>query len=140
MTEQMKNLVRRMYEEVWNDGKLEVIDEICSPGYIGVGPYGEERGPDSVKRGVANRRTAFPDIHVTIEDVISAEDRVLARLTFRGTPKGEFQGIPPTNKVVKWSGIWIYRVANGKFVERWHNYDMLGLMQQLGGIHTERRS
>ena len=123
-----------MYEEVWNDGKLKVIDEICSPGYIGIGHYGEERGPDSVESGVANRRTAIPDIHVTIEDIILAEDRVLARLTFRGTHKGEFQGIPPTNKVVKWSGIWIYRVANGKFVERWHNYDMLGLMQQLGVI------
>ena len=134
MTEECAILVRRMYEEVWNEGKLEVIDEICAPDYIGIGPYGNEHGPESVKRGVANRRKAFPDIHVTIEDMIAAGDKVVARLTFRGTHKGEFQGIQPTNKEVTWSGIWIYRVANGKFVERWHNYDMLGLMQQLGAI------
>ena len=128
----MKNLVRRMYEEAWNENKLEVIDEICAADYIGVGPYGNEIGPEAVKRGVTSRRLAFPDIHVTIADMIAAEDKVVARLTFRGTHNGEFQGVPPTNKVVTWSGIWIYRVANGKFVERWHNYDMHGLMQQLG--------
>ncbi len=70
MIEVGENLVRRMYEEAWNQGKLEVIDELCAPDYVGVGPYGEEHGPDAVKRGVANRRSAFPDIHVTIEDII----------------------------------------------------------------------
>ena len=134
MNEETENLVRRMYEEAWNEGKLEVIDELCAPDYIGVGPYGDEHGPDSVKRGIAYRRSAFPNIDVTMEDIISAEDKVVARLTFRGTHKGEFQGIQPTNKEVNWSGIWIYRVANGKFIERCHNYDLLGLMQQLGGI------
>ena len=136
MIGESKNLVRRMYEEVWNEGRLEVIDEICAPGYVGVGPYGDERGPESVKRGVTSRRTAFPDIHVTIEDMVAEADKVIARLTFRGTHRGEFQGIPPTNKEVTWTGIWIYRVANGKFVERWHNYDMLGLLRQLGAIPT----
>jgi len=134
VNEETENLVRRMYEEAWNEGKLEVIDELCAPDYIGVGPYGDEHGPDSVKRGIAYRRSAFPNIDVTMEDIISAEDKVVARLTFRGTHKGEFQGIQPTNKEVNWSGIWIYRVANGKFIERCHNYDLLGLMQQLGGI------
>jgi len=134
MSEENISLVKRMYEEAWNQGKLEVIDEICAPDYIGVGPYGNEVGPESVKRGVTNRRGAFPDIHVTIDDTIAVDDKVVARLTFRGTHKGEFQGIHPTNKVVTWTGIWIYRVANGKFIERWHAYDMFGLMQQLGAI------
>ncbi len=136
MIEVGEKLVRRMYEEAWNQGELEVIDELCALDYIGVGPYGGEHGPDAVKRGIANRRSAFPDIHVTIEDIISAEDKVVARLTFRGTHRGEFQGIQPTNKEVEWSGIWIYRVANRKFIERWHNYDLLGLMQQLGAIRA----
>ena len=105
MIEVGEKLVRRMYEEAWNQGKLEVIDELCALDYIGVGPYGGEHGPDAVKRGVANRRSAFPDIHVTIEDIISAEDKVVARLTLRGTHRGEFQGIQPTNKEVEWSGI-----------------------------------
>ena len=136
MTEESKNLVRRMYEEVWNEGRLEVIDEICAPGYVGVGPYGDERGPESVKRGGISRRTAFPDIHVTIEDMFAEADKVTARLTFRGTHSGVFQDIPPTDTEVIWTGIWIYRVANGKFVERWHSYDLLGLLRQLGAIPT----
>lgn len=81
----MKNLVRRMYEEAWNENKLEVIDEICAADYVGVGPYGNEIGPEAVKRGVTSRRLAFPDIHVTIEDMIAEEDKIVARLTFRGT-------------------------------------------------------
>jgi len=131
MSEHMKNLVRRMYEEAWNENRLNVIDEICAADYVGVGPYGNEIGPEAVKRGVASRRLSFPDIHVTIEDMIAEGDKIVARLTFRGTHDGVFQGIPPTGKEVSWSGIWIYRVANGLFTERWHNYDMQGLLEQI---------
>ena len=134
MNEDMKDLVRRMYEEAWNENRLEVIDEICAPDYVGIGPYGNEHGPEAVKRGVAKRRAAFPDIHVTIEDMVAEGDKVVARLTFRGTHKGEFQGVSATNKEVTWSGIWIYRVDGNRLVERWHNYDMLGLMQQIGAV------
>ena len=109
MSDEGKALVRRMYDEVWNEGHLEIVDDICASDYVGVGPYGDERGPDAVKRGVAARRSAFPDISVTIEDIAA------------------------TGKRVRWSGIWIYRIARGKFVERWHSYDMLGLLQQLKG-------
>ncbi len=131
MTADSKSLVRRMYEEAWNQGRLEVIDEICAPDYVGIGPYGNEVGPEAVKRGVTNRRVGFPDIHVTIDDLIAEGDKVVAGFTFRGTHTVEFNFIKPTNKEVTWSGIWIYRVADGKFVERWHAYDMFGLMQQL---------
>ena len=137
MAGEHENLVRRMYEEAWNEGRLDVIDEVCAPDYVGVGPYGNELGPESVQRGVTSRRDAFPGIHVTIEDVITEGDKVVARLTFRGTQKGEFQGIQPTNKEVAWTGIWIYRVADGKFIERWHNYDMHGLMEQLNASQIE---
>ena len=133
MSDEVKALVRRMYEEVWNEGRLDVVGDICAPDYHGVGPYGDERGPDAVKRGVAARRAAFPDIRVTIEDMLAEGDKVAARLTFEGTHQGSFQGIAATGKRVTWSGIWIYRVAHRKFVERWHNYDMLGLLQQLRG-------
>ena len=120
MSDEGKALVRRMYEEVWNEGRLDVVDDICAPDYRGVGPYGDEHGPDAVKRGVAARRAAFPDIQVTIEDLLVDGDRVAARLTFEGTHQGSFQGIEATGKRVAWSGIWIYRVDAGKFVERWH--------------------
>ena len=92
MSDEGKALVRRMYEEVWNEGRLDVVDDICAPDYRGVGPYGDEHGPDAVKRGVAARRAAFPDIQVTIEDLLVDGDRVSARLTFEGTHQGSFQG------------------------------------------------
>jgi predicted ester cyclase len=134
MEEISKNLVQRMYGEAWNLGKLEVIDDLCAGDYVGIGPYGNEIGPEAVKRGVVGRRAAFPDIHVEIDEMIAAYDKVVARLTFTGTHEGEFQSIKPTHKEVTWSGIWIYRVANGKFVERWHSYDMLGILQQIGAV------
>ncbi len=132
MSEANKALVRRMYEEAWNQGRLDVLDEICAPDYYGTGPYGDERGPEGVKRGVANRRKAFPDIRATIEDILAEGDRVACRITFSGTHRGEFRGIAPTGRRVLWTGIWIYRVADGKLVERWHNWDLMGLLKQLG--------
>ena len=89
-----------------------------------------------MKRGVVSRRAAFPDIHVTIEDMVAKGDEIAARLTFAGTHRGPFQGIEATGKRVQWSGIWIYRIADGRFVERWHSYDMLGLLRQVGGVTT----
>lgn len=132
LSEQNKALVRRMFEEVWNERNLDVLDEICAPDYYGVGPYGDERGPDGVKQGVTSRVAAFPDVHATIEDMIAEGDKVVCRVTFCGTHRGEFRGIAPSDKEVTWTGIWIYRVANGKLIERWHNWDLLGLLQQIG--------
>ncbi len=87
-----------------------------------------------MKRGVASRRAAFPDIHVTIEDILAEGDKVAARLAFVGTHQGPFQGIEATGKRVQWSGIWMYRIADGRLVERWHRYDMPGLLRQIGGV------
>lgn len=133
MSEAHKELVRRMYGEAWNEGRLDVVDEICSPDYRGFGPYGNEMGPDSVKNGIRSRRDAFPDVHVTVDDIVSEGDKVVCRLTFTGTHCGEYQGIAPTGKSVTWTGIWIYRVADDKFVERWHNWDLHSLLEQLRG-------
>jgi steroid delta-isomerase-like uncharacterized protein len=134
MEEISKNLVQRMNEKAWNLGKLEVIDNLCAANYVGIEPYGNEYGPEAVKQGVKARRAAFPDIHVEIDEMIAADDKVVARLTFTGTHEGEFQGIKPTHREVTWSGICIYRIAHGKFTERWHRYDMLGMLQQLGAV------
>jgi len=78
--------------------------------------------------------TTFPDLHVSIEDVIGEGDRVVVRFTLRGTHQGELMGIAPTGKQVAMTGISIIRVANGKFLEEWANTDWLGLLQQLGVI------
>lgn len=136
MSEANESLVRRMFEEVWNERKLEVADEICAPDYYGYGPYGDEAGPGAVKQGVVSRLKAFPDVHATIDDIFSAGDRIACRVTFSGTHLGEFRGAPATGKRVTWTGIWIYRAAGGRLVERWHSWDLLGLMQQVGAIPT----
>ena len=77
-------------------------------------------------------RSAFPDLHVTIEDQIAEGDKVVTRVTFRGTHQGEFSGIAPTGKRVEYSGIAIDRIANGKVVEMWHISNMAGLLLQIG--------
>ena len=76
-------------------------------------------------------RSAFPDLHLTIEDQIAEGDRVVTRVTFRGTHQGEFNGIPPTGKPVEYSGIAIDRIADGKVVEMWHLANTLGLLEQI---------
>jgi steroid delta-isomerase-like uncharacterized protein len=78
--------------------------------------------------------TAFPDIQYTLNDLLAEGDRVVARFTARGTQTGAFQGIPATGKAVTMSAIAIYRVAGGKVVEQWLEYDMLGVLQQLGVV------
>jgi len=77
---------------------------------------------------------AFPDLHYTIEDMIAEGDKVVVRLTFSGTHRGEFMGVAPTNKRVTTTAIFIQRIVSGKLVEEWSNADLLGFFQQLGVI------
>jgi predicted ester cyclase len=78
--------------------------------------------------------SAFPDEQTTFEDQIAEVDKVVSRMASTATYTGEFQGIPPTGKQFRVTGIWIDRIADGKIVERWGVVDMLGLMQQLDAI------
>jgi steroid delta-isomerase-like uncharacterized protein len=133
-TEENKALSRRLIEEVWNQGKLAVIDELVAPNYVDHDPTGPIHGPEGFKQFVSMYLTAYPDTHFTIEDQIAEGDTVVTRWTARGTHKGPLMGIPPTGKQVTVTGISIGRVVNGKTVEGWSNYDTLGMMQQLGVV------
>ncbi len=82
----------------------------------------------------AEGSSAFPDFHYTIEDLIAEEDRVAARLTYRGTHRGDLLGIAPTRKPVAYTGIAVFRLAGGMIVDGWVNGDTLGLMRQLGAV------
>ena len=79
-------------------------------------------------------RVAFPDFHHTVEDLVAEGDKVVPRLTLRGTHQGDFQGLPPTGKQVTFSGINVMRLEDGKIVEHWSIGDTLGMLQQLGAI------
>jgi len=134
-TEKNKAIARRVFEEVWNQGKLDVIDEIFATDYIFHDPVaGDVRGPEGLKKYVSMHRTAFPDLKFTIEDEVAEGDKVVTRWTFTGTHKGELMGIPPTGVQGTISGIVIGRIASGKFMEAWVNMDDLGMWQQLGVI------
>ena len=132
-TEENKAKQRRIWEEVLNQGDLSVADEIIPPNYVYHGPMGMEfKGPEGFKQIITMYRTAFPDIHITVDDMVAEGDKVVSRITARGTHKGELMGIAPTGKQIIITGIYISRYVGGKEVEVWASSDMLGMMQQLG--------
>jgi steroid delta-isomerase-like uncharacterized protein len=140
MPQENERLMRRFFEEVWNRGDYAIVDDLLAGDYVGHSPPDEIHGPEGGKRFVAALRGAFPDIHFTIEDQIADGDRVVARWTARGTQTGAFQGLPPTGKQAVATGITIFRVANGKAVEGWTNFDALGLLRQLGVVAAPGRA
>jgi steroid delta-isomerase-like uncharacterized protein len=134
--EENKAMVRRFVEEAWNKGNLSVIDEMFSPDWVEHDPDRPEdlRGLGDAKRRVEEVRNAFPDLQVTLEDLIAEGEKVASRSTVRGTHQGQLLGIPPTGKPMDITAIRIYRFSGGKFVEIWHQPDTLGMIRQLGLI------
>jgi len=137
-TEENKALVRRLIEEVWNQGHLAVFDELYAPDFIFHDPgLPLVRTREEDKQWIARILKAFSDFHITIEDLIAEADQVVVRLTARGTNTGDLGAQAPhpaTGKHVTITGNVIARIANGQFVEIWHQVDWLGLFQQLGLI------
>src|SRR5713226_7625837 len=136
MSEQNKAIVRRLFEELWNQGNLSLADQLFTPNYTHHDSSSPDfgHGPESERKRATLYRTAFPDLHLTIEDIIAEGDTVMTRWTCRGTHKGDLNGIAPTGKQVTISGMTVARLANGKLAEGYVNWDALGLMQQLGVV------
>jgi steroid delta-isomerase-like uncharacterized protein len=134
VSEEIKALVRRQEEELFGSGNLDVADEIYASDYVGHDPSNPQdvRGLEAAKRAAADYRRAFPDLRVTVEDLIAEGDRVAARLRFRGTHLGELDGIATTGRRVDCTGIVISRIEGGRIAEDWANFDDLGMMRQLG--------
>lgn len=131
-------VLRRLYDEVVNGGNLAVVDELVAPDAIEheTVPGVEGGGPQAVRQWIGMARSAFPDFHLDVEDMIAEGDRVAARVTLSGTHQGEFVGMPPTGKHFSVNTIDIVRFADGKIAEHWGVTDNLGMMQQLGIIPT----
>jgi predicted ester cyclase len=134
-SEQNKAIVRRLIEEPWK-GDLSVVDELIDPNYVGYDPSIPEplRGPDGFKENVSTYRAAYSDAQITVDDQIAEGDKVATRWTGRGTHDGDLMDIAPTGKQVKVSGLTISRLANGKVIEDYTNWDTFGMMQQLGVV------
>jgi steroid delta-isomerase-like uncharacterized protein len=131
--EKNKALIRRHVEELFNQGRLEIADEIISSDYVLHHPvYGEVKGPEGFKKMFMENRKTFPDIHFTIDDMVAEGDKVAVRYTMTATHKGELMGIPPTGKKISIQSAFFYRFKDGKEVEALTYSDNLSLFQQLG--------
>jgi steroid delta-isomerase-like uncharacterized protein len=133
-----KAIVRRLYEEVFNTGNLDRADLFIADNYVDHDPPVPElpSGIEGFKAVLTMFRTAFSDLHFTVEEMIVEGDRAVARVTMRGTHRERFMGISRTGKLVKITGIDIYRIANGRIVEHWGTFDRMGLMQQFGVVQS----
>ena len=138
MSEENKALVRRYVDEVINQDNMAVIDEIFDTTYVNHTPAGDSYGPEGMKAFVSRVRTNLRHLQASVEDLIVEGDKVVVRLTLRGTYTGEVMGIVSTGKQVTVPEIRIYRIANGRIAERWYVADRLGLWQQLGVIPVPR--
>ena len=138
-TEANKAIARRIYDEVWNQQNLDLIDELAAPDLIVHNPpTADANGPEAYKAMIAGYLAAFPDTQWTIEDEIASGELVTFRMTGTGSHQGEFMGIPPSDMQMTVVMITTVRIVDGKIVEGWSNADQLGLMQQLGVMPPTR--
>ena len=129
-----KALIRRVLEELYNQRKLSLIDEVATENVIVHTPSINLQGRDGWKQYATMFLNAFPDINLAIDDLIAEDDTVVARWSLQATHKGTLRNIPPTGKKIDLTGIAIYRFLDNKIDEGWALNDALGLMQQLGVI------
>jgi steroid delta-isomerase-like uncharacterized protein len=135
MSEQNKTLARRVVEEAWNKGNLDVVDDIFAPDYREHNPRpGQEPGIEGYKVGVSMMRAAFPDLFLDVQDVIAEGDQVALRYTLRGTHNGELMGVPASGQHVSSDGMVFARFQDKRVAERWGVQDMLALLQQIGAF------
>ena len=127
-----KALVQQFVEKFWNRGELDAANELMTHDAVIHEPVAGT--PEDLKAVATMIRSAFPDWHSTVEEMLVDGDRVAERWTGRGTHRGEFQGIPPTGKSVAVPGVVFYRIAGGKIAEFRGQFDRMSLLQQLGGI------
>ena len=131
-----KAVSRRVAEEIFNGGNLDLADELYAPDYVLHDPSLPENlhGPEGLKQYAAMNLGAFPDVRVSVEDQIAEGEMVVTRWTATGLGTGELLGIPPTGRRIEISGITINRFSGGRIAEDWYQSDDLGMMQQLGVI------
>lgn len=138
-TDQTDSLIRRMFAVAFNQGMFAVVDELVAPnGITHSVACGMPNNREGIKQLIALLRSAFPDLHCTVEDEISAGDKIAAHWTMRGTHKGPFLGNRPTNRPIVVQGMIFARMENGQIAENWTLVDQMGMLQQLGIIPPPR--
>jgi steroid delta-isomerase-like uncharacterized protein len=128
-----RNLIRRYYDEMWNPWNFAKAEELLAEEIVFRGSLGTEtKGREAFRGYMRQVQRAFPDFHNTIEEIATEDDRVVARLLYRGTHRGEIFGVAPTGKMIAYAGAAFLRIADGKVAEGWVLGDLLSLLRQLG--------
>jgi steroid delta-isomerase-like uncharacterized protein len=138
MSEENRAVIRRWFEEVWNKGREEAIDELFAEDGVAHGLAGDGggdlRGPGGFKPFFQRFRGAFPDIQIVVEDTVSEGDKVAARCSVRGSHRSDSLGFAATDKPVEFDGICIVRVRDGQIVEAWNNFDFMAMFVQIDAV------
>ena len=130
MSEENKALARRSWEAMDNP---DLLDEVYAPDVVWHEPDQDIQGLEQARQFIDLYKTAFPDLHATVEDVVAEGEKVVTRVTVRGTHQGEVEEFgPPTGRQIEVPGLTMHRIEGGKIVEDWDSYDNLSIMQQLG--------
>ncbi len=134
LVEENKGLGRRFMEASLNLVALSGIDQLVSSDFVYHHVSGRDLSTEAYKNSGVTLLNAFPDICMEIDDLFAEGNKVACRFTIKGTHKGKYQGIPPTGNKINISIIYIFRIADGKIAEVWSQFNVLGMMQQLGVI------
>lgn len=134
LTERNKELIRRHYEEIDGRKNFDAVYEQVTEDFFDHEAPERPCGPEALKECLKRIHEAFPDLSLTIEDMIAEGDKVVARNVWRGTHQGEFGGIAATGRKIEISGIVIWRIEGGRIAERWASIDRLALIKQIGGL------
>ena len=142
MSTDNKSIVRRLYDEVWNKRKIDLVAEIISPSHALLDPFvsGSQVGPELYRRRIQELTASFPDLRFTLDDLIAEKDKVVAAWVISATHKGEFMNIPATGKKVSVEGITIHYIRDGKILDSNARWDSMGLLRQLGALPALGRS
>lgn len=131
MSDRNRAIVARFYDEVLNEGRLNLLDELLAPDFVEHGSPPIPPGIEGFRAFVTRIGSAFEDFTFTVEDWIATGDRVVARGAAAGTHRGDFLGFAATGRRVTWTAIHIWRVADGRLAERWAEADVFGIVEQL---------
>lgn len=127
-----KELVRRLAEDVWNEGKIEKVDDLLTPDFVGRGFGPEDLDRAGYKHFVSEHREIFPDLEFIVKDILGEDDRVAVRWMRSGTQEKAIMGVDPTRDQISVSGMTIYRIADDVIAEAWSVRDTVAMLQQLG--------
>ena len=132
--EESKTIVRRFYDEVMGQGRVEVLDELMDPNFVDHGEalFDSPQGRENLRQGIVAAQGVLPNLNVHLEDVIAEGDLVGVRGTMRCTHAGTFLGVPGTGHELSWKGLAMFRIVDGKIAERWFNSDSVSIVRQLG--------